>query len=254
MVFPSASLANLYCLPGDVYDQLSAEGADLRTDDRDQATLQTVTATATAPILATAIPVTAVIYPMLAGVTLQFDGGGMADQTPATLSSTARVGDTSLLVNPLTAQISQSASARDTGQTLATARRLLKACQYATAQVKLYCCSRYDDSQLALSVSVNRWACLLATYWLCTRRGQTPPKQVQEDRKDAMEEMKQVRVGMLQIEDIGTRTAAFPFISNFNIDPSYDVCRVRVEPTLSEPTPTQYGQFIDWNSALYLEL
>ncbi len=68
-----------------------------------------------------------------------------------------------------------------------------------------------------------------------------------------MEELKQVNCGMLRLEDIGTRTSAWPFLSNVTLDLRYDYAKVRVEPSLSELTPTQYGQFVDWNSALWLE-
>jgi hypothetical protein len=66
--------------------------------------------------------------------------------------------------------------------------------------------------------------------------------------------MKQVRIGMLSIEDIGTRNSGWPFISNVSMNIGYDYNKVRVEPQLSEGTPTGYGQFIDWNAALSLEL
>ena len=65
--------------------------------------------------------------------------------------------------------------------------------------------------------------------------------------------MKQVRVGMLSISDIATRSAGWPFLSNVTVNLAYDYNRVRVESQLSEGTPTQYSQHIDWNSALLLE-
>jgi hypothetical protein len=159
----------------------------------------------------------------------------------------------SLTVSPLLAQIDALATANDSGVNLAMAQRLVKACQYGTAQVKLYCCGRYDDSALVQSWSCNRWATALASKWICKRRAQSCPKGIAEDAKEAIDEMKAVQLGMLSIEDIGTRTSGWPFISNFSMDLRYDYNRVRVEPQLSEGTPTGYPQFVDWNAGLFLE-
>ena len=62
-----------------------------------------------------------------------------------------------------------------------------------------------------------------------------------------------VKDGELNIEDIPTRTSEWPFLSNVTIDLAYTVRKVRVEPQISEGTPTQYPQAIDWNSYLLLE-
>ena len=65
--------------------------------------------------------------------------------------------------------------------------------------------------------------------------------------------MKLVQASELNIEDIGTRTSGWPFLSNVTIDLSYTVRKVRVETAISEPTQTQYPQAIDWNSYLLFE-
>jgi hypothetical protein len=250
---PLVNLPNLYCAPADIYDTLSTEGGQLRLDDHSLATGNLILATAAAAQGSTAIPCAALAQPLLAGTTLEFDGGGMPAVVEAVLSATAQIGATTLTVNALPNAIANQAQAFDSGVNVALAQRLVKACQYGTSQVKLYCCSRYNDSDLATAWSPNRWATALGARWLCSRRGQSPPKGVADQAEEALDEMKAVRVGMLDIEDIGTRTAGWPFISNVTVDIGYTYTKVRVEQPTSEGTPTQYGQFVDWNSALFLE-
>ena len=243
-------LPNFYTLPNDIYDQLGAEGVDLLLDDRNNATGQQIQASAAALQGALSLPITALTFPLLAGSTLQFAGSGM-DQLAVTLSAFATTGATSLAVNPLTAPVTQYAEALDTGANVAAARRLVKACQYGTSQVKLYCCTRYDDSQLVLAWSCNRWATALGARWLCRRRRQTAPKGIEADCEDAIAEMMMVKSGALSIEDIGTRTSGWPYMSNVDVDVRYELGRVRVIPLLSEGTPTNYAQLVDWNSVYY---
>ena len=69
-----------------------------------------------------------------------------------------------------------------------------------------------------------------------------------------MEEMKAVQCGQLEIEDIGTRGVDWPVVTNVIVNPAYDFQRARVQPNISEQTPTAYGQFIDWNSAMWIQL
>lgn len=247
------NLPNLYCLPSDIFDYLGIEGVQLALDDHSEATGQKIVVGSAANQGDVALTVLPLALPLLAGTVLEFDGGGAPAVVEATLTATAAVGAASLTVAPLLAALPVLAAATDNGVNAALAARLVKGCQYGTSQVKLYCCSRYDDSALATCWSANRWATYLGAKWVRSRRGQTPPKQIMDDCEEALQEMKQVRVGMLQLEDIPTRTAGWPFISNMTLDVRYDLVKARLEPQLSEGTPTQYGQFIDWNSALLLQ-
>ncbi len=243
----------LFCSPNDVFDYVGVEGAQLRLDDHSLATGQTIKTTAAAAIGATTLAVTALQYPLLAGSVLEFDGGGTTEVVEAILTAVATVGSTSLTVAALPVAIAALAQAQDSGVNLATAQRLTKGCQYGTSQVKLYCNNRYDDSVLAQSWSVNRWSTYLAGRWVAKRRGQTAPKGIEQDVEEALDELRQVRTGMLCIEDIGTRTSGWPFISNVTVDIGYNITKVRVEQPISELTPTQYGQYVDWSSVLGVE-
>lgn len=251
---PSQPPSPLYAMPSDLYDYLGTEGVQLRLDDHQLATGQTVMLMSTAVLGATTIPVTALQFPLLAGSMLEFDGGGTPSVVQAVLSTVAMVGATSLTVLPLLTQIEAYAQAQDNGVNLATGYRLLKACYYGTATVNDYCLTRYDVNVLQTSWTVNRWATCLAARWVASRRGNAPPNSILEDVKEAMAELKQVKMGTMAISGCGTRTAGWPFFSNVRVDIGYDYARTRVEPNISEGTPTQYAQYVDWNSLLCIEL
>lgn len=248
---------NLYTAPQDVFDYMGIAGAQLRLDDENQSAGQKITATAAAATGATVVPTTALLFPVLPGTYLEFLGGGQAAVAEVVVASVARTGDTQLAVQPLASPVAQYAYAFDNGQNLVMAQRLVKGCQYGTSQVKLYCCSRYDDSDLLANAgehgSVNRWATALASRWVGRRCCRPCPDSIVKDAEEALEEMRQVRVSMLNVEDIPTRNAGWPFISNMTLDLGYDYRKVRVEQPLSELSPTFYGQAVDWNSSLWLE-
>lgn len=247
------TLPNLYCKPSDVVDYLGSEGVQLRLDDHNQATGNQVVVSADAAQGATTLFVNALASPLLRGEVLDFDGGGMPAVVEVTLNAAASTGATTLNVVPTLGQINATSFAIDNGVNVALAARIVRAIEYATARVKRYCCGRYDDSQLVLATSVKEWAMYLAAAWLCKRRGNSPPKSIADDAAEAKEELKAVQHNQLQIEDIGTRTAAWPFMSNVTVDLNYSFAKVRVEQPISEGTPTQYPQYIDWNSVLWLE-
>lgn len=248
-----ATLTNLYALPQDIYDLIGTEGGQLRLDDHNLATGQVIQIAAAAVEGATALTIEPLQFPLLPGTMLEFDGGNMSAVVEVIVAAFAGAGTTSMAVVALPNAVNEYAQARDSGVNVALGQRLVKACNYGTSQVRLYCLSRYNDSQLAQSWTVNRWATNLGARWLCHRRGMTAPKVLEDDCKENIDEMKAVQRGILQIEGIGTRTAGWPFISNMSIVVGYDYARLRVEQPLSEPTITQYGQFVDWNSALCLE-
>jgi hypothetical protein len=249
---PPAQL-NLYAGPQDLWDYLSTEAVDLRLDDHVLGTGQIIRTVANAAQGATSLGITALQYPLLPGTQLEFDGAGTAQVVQVTTTAVAAIGAITLPVQPIAAAINALAQASDSGVNVATGARLVKACNYGTSQVKLYCCGRYNDSDLANCWSANRWATVLGGRWLCKRRAQPCPKGIEEDWKEAKEELALIQQGRMQLEDVPLRTSGFPFISNVTIDIRYDYAKIRVEQPLSELTPTQYGQYIDWNAALWIE-
>jgi len=248
------SLASLYCTPQDVYDVAGIDAVQLREDDRNQATGQSVTVTADAAAGATSLSVAALQYPLLKGAVITFDQGGLASPVEVTLTAAAASGATTLAVSATSDAIPSGAIAIDDGVNVWLASLMLIGCQRATTQVTRYCWPRYDVSNLLANAkaaspgSVNQWATVIATRWIAQRLFRSAPQPVEEQYKETMEELKEVRAGQLSIENIGTRTSGWPFMSNVTLDDRSTFRKVRVEPWLSEPTPTQYVQSIDWDS------
>lgn len=247
------TLPNLYTTAADITALLGSESVDLSLDDHNMATGQNIEVTVLAAIGATALNITALEAPLLPGTVLRFDGAGLANINVVVLTSTGLVGDTTLAINPLAVAMPALAFAKDSGVTTYLAGLLIRGASYATAWVKRYCCNRYDDSLLATSWSVNEWATIYAARWVSQRRRQGCSKGLQKDFDRIEKELKQVQYGNLFIEDIGTRTSGWPFFSNTTIDLLYTIQKVRVEPQISEGTPTQYPQLVDWQSVFRIE-
>ena len=170
----------------------------------------------------------------------------------ARLTAPAAIGATAIAVAALEAAIGAGAQARDSGVNAATGARLVVGTRKGTSRVKLYCNGRYDDSQLVLSGTVCDWATICAAKFLCTRRVQGCPKSLQADYDECIEEMKAVQAGQLAIEDIGTRGADWPTVTNIIVNPAYNGMQARVIPNISEGTPVAFHRYIDWSSAAQL--
>ncbi len=249
----SVNLTTLFCSPQDVWDLLSTEGVDLREDDHNLASGQIVQTAADTPIGSTTMTVNSIPVGLLAGAQLTFDGAGMPVPITVQLTAVALLGATSLSIQATATDIPPGAQARDSGVNAATGARLVVGCRKGTSKVKLYCNQRYDDSQLKLCGTANDWAALVAAKYLCTRRAQGCPKGIASDYEEAIEEMRMVQVGQLSLEDIGTRGVDWPTVTNVVVSPGYSGMQARVEPNISEQTPTAYYQYIDWNSACAFE-
>jgi Protein of unknown function (DUF1320) len=246
-------LANLYCTAQDVYELVGIDAAQLRLDDQNQASGQQVQATADAAIGATTISVSALQYPMLRGSRLVFSDASMASPVEVTLDAVAAVNATTLTVVALATQVNSGAIAIDNGVNVWLAGLLAKSIKYATSRIQDYCLLRYDDNVLTGSWTVNGWATTLAARWLATRLYRAAPDQIEKAYQEALEDLKAVQKGELNLANVGPRTSEWPFISNVTIDLGYTYRKIRVEPTISEPTPTQYPQATDWNSYFTLE-
>jgi hypothetical protein len=247
------ALPNLYCLPNDVYEFLGIDAVQLREDDRNQASGQTVATTSDSPPLNTTIAVSALQYAMLAGTNLVFENAGLAQPVTAVMTAAAAANATSLTVAALATDIPSGATATDNGVNVWLAGMLLKSCKYGTATVKRYCVNRYQDSDLANSWSVNDWATTVSARWIGMRRFNPVPSHVETKFQETMEELRRVNSGQLMIEDIGARSPGWPFMDNLTMVDWLTYTKVRVEQITSDPSPTQGPQFCDWNSVLSLE-
>src|ERR1700683_3338515 len=246
------ALQNLYCTPQDLYEQNGINAAQLSLDDGNIATGQTIQTTSDSPIGSTTIACAALQYPLLAGSNLVFQLAGMPNPVEATLSAVALAGATSLSVVTTVTDIPSGAQATDNGTNVWLGGLLLKACKYATEQVQIYCLPRYNDSALATSWSVNRWAIVLGSRWLGKRLRRALAQGTDDDYKEAMAELKNVQNGLLQIPNIGTRTSGWPYCDNMTLVDYGTYRKLRVEPVISDQENTQFPSCPDWGSYAYL--
>lgn len=254
---PTPLLGDLFCSPQDIFDWLGTDAVQLREDDRNQASGQTVATTVAAVLGATSLTITALQYGMLKGTVLQFQNAGMDTPLEVTLSAAAVATATTLSVVALTADLPSGAQATDNGVNVWLAGMGVRACQYATSRVKLYCTNRYQASDLYANSqsrgSVNEWAVTIAARWIGSRVYRSPPSSVDEKYQETMAELKSVQSGQLAIESIGTRSAGWPFMDNLTGIDWLTYTKTRVESLTSDPIPSISPQFVDWNSVFSLE-
>ncbi len=247
-----ATLSPLFCSPQDVYELIGVEAAQLRLDDQNKASGQQVATIAAAAIGDGTLSIAALQYPLLRGTNLVFSDAGMDTPVEVTLNAVASVGSTTLTVVPLVTAIPATAIAIDNGVNVWLAGLLVKACNYATGRISTYCGNRYEASQLVTDPTVNQWATTIAAHWLATRLFRGAPQQIKESYDEAMLELKDVQASRLNLQ-VATRTSGWPFFSNISVDPTYVVRKLRVEEQISENTPTQYAQEVDWSSYFLFE-
>lgn len=93
----------------------------------------------------------------------------------------------------------------------------------ASRVIDRYLRRRYAPATLAASEDVSDLATSLATYFLCTRRGNPAPGSVAFDYEEAMVYLKEIRFGGADLADVAERRAAAPTMSNIRV-------RLRPEP------------------------
>ena len=133
---------------------------------------------------------------------------------------------------------------------------------YATARIMAYCQGLYDVGDMANSWLVNEWAAILAAYWTRCRRGNPVPESLKElvfgdgseENKGVMGELAAVKKQQLQLDGIGYRNVPWPAWSNVRVDTRYRLRQARVERPISEPTPPQYSQNVDWAAEYTFEI
>ncbi len=244
----------LYCFPNDLFDFMGVEGVQLRLDDHNLATGQVVTVTTNAVAGSLSLSIAALQFPLIKGTTLEFDGGGMEDRVEGILSATALVGATTLAVNALSDVVLANAQATDSGVNLVLAKLATKACNYGTDRVNRYCGGRYNYTDLATTWAANEWATTMGSEWMCRRLLRTLPETIKGAVEMAVKEMRMVQMGQMQVPGIGTRSACWPFIDNVTVNPAYTNHKIRLQQTISDPTPTQFGAYVDYSDALNYEL
>lgn len=247
-----------YCTPFDLQDYLSNQGLQASLDDTGTGSGQWVYCTTPAAINATSLGCQPLAATMPAGNTLDFGGADMPQIVEVVLTAQANQGTTMLGVAPVPGAIPAGAMAIDGGVNAFELARMQKAISYAAAEINNYLMPRYQSAAtLQQSWTVNNWATICAARWLRRRTGRPLPKGIEDDYKQAREELREAAAGDLQIGDIGTPVAEWPAWSNVIVDPRYWIRKARVQRSISETAsagPTGYAQAVDWASQGFLEI
>lgn len=115
-----------------------------------------------------------------------------------------------------------------------------------SATVLRYCQPRYDGADLVNSVSAWEWATILAALRLARRRMNPAPEELIEMAAEAIADLKEVKAGRLNIEDIAERTSDGILWSNVTVDPLYRGKQIRVQRRQSEQSQRERPVAIDW--------
>ena len=129
----------------------------------------------------------------------------------------------------------------------------LQAANYATSRAKFYLQQHYDEADLATSWLVNEWTTIIATHWICSRRGNPIPEVIQSlmfgdgttNNRGCMGDMSDVRAKRAYIPDIAPRHLSRPSWSTLTLDGRYRLMQLRVQRPVSDQTPVSYPQRID---------
>ena len=128
----------------------------------------------------------------------------------------------------------------------------------ATETVNFYTIHRYKPQYLAQSNWVCRRATELATYDLCTCRGNPAPTSVAERAKQAQDWLEQIHNIQYKVPLIPERRVLAPSWSSLRANPRYNFKVIRVElntGSTTEPTQaTAQPQFPDWTEAYSFEI
>lgn len=116
----------------------------------------------------------------------------------------------------------------------------------------------YDDSELNAAATINRWASDIATYFVCTRRGNPAPSSVVKAYERAIEKLEKYQTGRFLLPDASPRAMAAPSMQNHGprLTPAPHIRVQRKRSTGKAPTeyqrrvdyadPAEWGA-LDWN-------
>jgi phage gp36-like protein len=118
----------------------------------------------------------------------------------------------------------------------------------ASEELIMYLHERYEESVLATSPLVKRWATTVAAYFLCQRRGNPVPDILATEFQRIMDPETglafQVAEGKRQIPGLPSRCDMRPTFSNLKVDRRYPTSKTRVTRVNSSDAPTKLTQ--DW--------
>jgi phage gp36-like protein len=112
----------------------------------------------------------------------------------------------------------------------------------ATEEINLYCQQWYEPDDLATSTLVNRWCTVLATFFLCERRGNPVPDSLANEFNRIAAKLEQILAGTLKLPGLAMRDDMRPSMSNLTVDRRYRQSRIRVTEQNSTDAPTRLTQ------------
>lgn len=116
----------------------------------------------------------------------------------------------------------------------------------AKVELDLFLLERYDETTLVASNLVNRWSVVVATRFLCQRRGNVVPDSIERewtrltDPRDGL--LVRISEGQINLPGSALRADLRPSFSNLTIDQRHRRNTVRVTPTNSTDAPTALEQ------------
>lgn len=103
----------------------------------------------------------------------------------------------------------------------------------------------YDYDDLADNQWVRRHATWIALTLLCRRRANPVPDSILERYEEVLEDLRNVKMGVIQIPRLPTRSDMTPAMSNLRVDDRYYSRKLRVNPSISAGG-TSGDQDLDW--------
>lgn len=91
----------------------------------------------------------------------------------------------------------------------------------ASGTVELYLRGRYSEAGLTSSNLVTRWTTLLATVFLCERRGNPVPESLLREQERVLGLLEKIQLGSLALPGIAFGNDLRPAFSNVTIDRRY---------------------------------
>jgi phage gp36-like protein len=112
----------------------------------------------------------------------------------------------------------------------------------ATMEINLYAQQRYAPADLATDTLINRWATVIATRFLCQRRGNTVPASIESEWERVELKLERIAAGLLQLPGLALRSDMRPSMTNLEIDRRHRNNKIRRTPTNSTDQTTVMDQ------------
>ena len=110
----------------------------------------------------------------------------------------------------------------------------------ATEEINYYALERHSPAVLAASDLIVRWATVLAVYFLCERRGNSPPDSLAGEFARIMEKL--ARIPGKGLAGLAQRSDMRPSITNMTVDRRHPYSPVRVNQHASDQVPSMLPQ------------